>query len=196
MNTMPDSPLIPIYQMGDVLLQFAPHNVLATLLTGGQYHAPIFSKDSAAEYYNPTQLGSNIPGISFGYLSTGRHYTQKGYVEPEAEVRFWIYNKSNEPKPLHIEVHQAWCMKVSTGGNYPCQYEPGAYPLVYMTDVLISPGGAKEIKFKMPTPPVSEHAGTPQQVGDVQTVRVEVNVSDPQGNVAKLASMVRPRLPP
>ena len=194
---MPECPYAAICQMGDVLLQFAPHNILATILTGGQYHAPIFTKDAAAEYYNPTQLGNRIPGVTFGYLEScpGR-YTQEGYREPQVWMKFYIYNKSNEPKPLHIEVNQAWCMKVATGGNYPCQYDPAAYPLVYMTDIVLSPGGAREIKFQMPTPPVSEHVGTPQQVGDVQTVRVEVNISDPQGNKAKLASMVRPQLPP
>jgi len=65
-----------------------------------------------------------------------------------------------------------------------------------MTDVVLAPGGAREIKFKMPTPPVSEHVGTPQQVGDVEQVRVEATITDPAGNTAVLAGMSRPRLPP
>jgi len=189
-------PIIPLLQIGDALNVFSPHNVLASLLSGGQYHAPIYSEESTAEIYNPTQLGNRIPGITLGYLKSDRNYTQGGYIEPEVEMSFWVYNKSNQPKHLHIEVNQLWCTIVSTGGNFPCQYEPSAYPLVYMTDIILAPGGAREIKFKMPTPPVSAHPGTPQQVGDVQQVRVEVNVTDDAGNIAKLASMVRPQLPP
>jgi len=188
--------LVPLFQLGDVLNGLAPHNVLTTLLTGGQYHAPIYSEGTAAEMYNPTQLGNRIPNVTFGYLKTGQPYTQYGYIEPEVEVSFWVYNKSDKPKALHIEVNQLWCVIVSTGGNFPCQYEPGAYPLVYMTDIVLAPGGAREIKFKMPTPPVSARPGTPQQTGDVQQVRVEVNVTDEAGNKAKLAAMSRPQLPP
>jgi len=188
-------PYAPICQMGDFLLQFAPHNVLASILSGGR--APIFSEETAAEAYNPTQLGNRIPNISFGYLNSNRlTYTQYGYIEPEIEMSFWVYNRGNQPKALHIEVNQMWCTRVSTGGNFPCQYDPSAYPLVYMTDIVLAPGGAREIKFKMPTPPVAARPGVPQQVGDVQMVRVEVNVTDEVGNRAKLASNVRPHVGP
>jgi hypothetical protein len=187
--------MVSFFQLGDVLLQFAPHNVLATLLTGGR--APIFSEETAAEAYNPTQLGNRIPQVTFGYLKASQlTYTQTGYVEPQIKMSFWVYNKSNQPKALHIEVNQMWCTRVSTGGNFPCQYDPSAYPLVYVTDIVLAPGGAREIEFYMPTPPVAARPGVPQQVGDVQMVRVEVNVTDEAGNKAKLASSVRPQLPP
>ena len=32
---MPESPLMPLFTAGDALLSVAPHNVLATLLSGG-----------------------------------------------------------------------------------------------------------------------------------------------------------------
>ena len=186
-------PLMPLIQIGDVLNLLAPHNVLATLLTGGQYHAPIYSKGTAAEYYNPTQLGNKIPGITFSYLETVP-YTKYGYMDPErggGETKFWVYNKSNETKMLHIAVNQLLCRKVSTGGNFPCEYEAGTYPLVYSEDVLLHPGGAKEIKFHMYTPMVP----TTMQPGDVERVRVEVNVTDEKGNRAKLAAMAVPQHP-
>jgi hypothetical protein len=185
-------PLIPLFQIGDILNAMAPHNVLASMMTGGQYKAPIFSEETVAQTYNPTQLGNQIPGVSFGYLKT-EPYTQQGFVEPESRVKFWVYNESKETKHLHIDVNQLMCMKVSTGGNFPCQYEAGTYPLVYSTDIELAPGGAREIKFKMFTPPVSSKPGFPQQVGDVERVRVEVNVTDDQGHTAKLAAMAAPK---
>lgn len=177
---------IPLIQIGDVLNLIAPHNVLASLMTGGQYHAPIYSEESAAEVYNPSQLSNNIPGVTFGYLKVVP-YTKEGYAEPTNPVSFWVYNKTNQPKPLHIEVNQLLCRRVSTGGNLPCEYEPGTYPLVYMTDIVLGPGGAREIKFLMPTPPVSP------MVGEVQRVRVDVNITDEKGNKAKLAATTVPK---
>jgi hypothetical protein len=185
-------PFVPLFQLGDTLNALAPHNVLASIMTGGQYHAPIYSKETVAEFYNPTQLTNQIPGVTFSYLKT-EPYGQMGYQEPESDVKFWVYNNSNESKHLRIEVNQLLCMKVSTGGNFPCQYEAGSYPLVYSTDITLAPGGAREIKFKMFTPPVSSKPGFPQQVGDVERVRVEVNVTDDQGHKAKLAAMAVPK---
>jgi len=189
-------PIIPLLQIGDALNVFSPHNVLASLLSGGQYHAPIYSEESTAEIYNPSLRTSGIPQVTFGYLKIeGGPYTQQGFIEPESEVSFYIYNKSNEVKVLNVQVNQRPCYIVSTGGNFPCQYERGMYPLVYQQVVVLQPGGAKEVKFKMPTPPVSAQPGQPQQVGDVARVRVEVNVTDEKGNAAQLAGMAVPAVP-
>ena len=188
-------PIIPLLQIGDAFNIIAPHNVIASLLTGGQFHAPIYSEESTAEIYNPSQRSNQIPGITFGYVKIENFYHQQGFIEPESEVKFYIYNKSNEVKVLNVQVNQRPCYIVSTGGNFPCQYERGMYPLVYQQVVVLQPGGAKEVKFKMPTPPVSAQPGQPQQVGDVARVRVEVNVTDEKGNTAQLAGMAVPQVP-
>jgi len=42
---MPDQPLKPLLDIGDALLSIAPHNVLATLFTGGAKPKIIHSLD-------------------------------------------------------------------------------------------------------------------------------------------------------
>jgi len=187
------NPVLPFVQAGDMLNLMAPHNVLAALLTGGQYRTPIYSEETVAEFYNPTQLYNRIPGVTFGYLKT-TPYGRRGWIEPEAgsDVSFWVYNNSDKVKTLQIRVNQLLCQKVGTGPGVPCQYERG-YPLVYSRDLILNPGGAFEVKFDMYTPLISSKPGEPQQVGDIERVRVEVNVTDESGKQARLAAMAAPR---
>jgi len=176
-----------------VLNQFAPHNVLNTLVNGGA-RTPIYDESSfmrASGYHPELSFNEIEPGVTFSELYVPREY--EAQLDSREKGHFTIYNDTGRPKRFYIEFYQDWCEVYKTNGSPQCKYGMSHPQFAPPRVVVIGPGGAEEIEFWFSTPPSPRPH---PEYGDVLWMRIVIQITDEQGKRAKLTKRTKAIIPP